>query len=76
VDKFYRKLTDAKLRAAYETIIENIAKGVLVDGMTKEKELILNVANERGIDLDTDSISAKIETTRGHIEFYMDKETK
>jgi len=74
MDKFYRKLSDAKLRAAYETIKENIAKKVLVEGMTKEKAIILNVAAERGLDLESDSISAKIETTKGYIEFYQDRE--
>lgn len=76
MDKFYRELTDAKLRAAYETIKENIIRGVLLEGMEKEKELILNVAKERGVNLEEESISAMIETTRGHIEFYMDKEIK
>jgi hypothetical protein len=73
MDGFYRKLSDAKLRAAYETIKQNIADNILVDGMTKEKGLILNVAKERGLDLDENSISAMIETTKGHIEFFQDR---
>lgn len=75
MDVFYRNLTDSMLRAAYETIVENIEKGILVDGMKKEKGLIKSVAMERGINLDDDSISAKIDTTKGYIEFYEDKNT-
>lgn len=73
MDKFYRELSDAKLRAAYETIKQNIEKQILVEGMTKEKTIILNVAAERCIDLESDSISAKIETSKGYIEFYQDR---
>jgi hypothetical protein len=76
LDSFYRKMSDAKLRAAYEAIKRNIDQAVLAEGMKKEKELILNVAKERGIDLEADTTSAKIQTTRGYIEFYRDRDTE
>ncbi|WP_054029151.1 hypothetical protein [Bacillus sp. FJAT-28004] len=72
MDNFYRGLSDSKLRAAYETIKENIKSGILADGMEKEKELILNVANERNIDLEETTITSKLETVKGYVEWASD----
>jgi hypothetical protein len=72
MDKFYRELSDSKLRAAYETIKKNIESGILADGMEKEKQLILNVAKEREIDLEDKSITSKLETVKGYVEWSSD----
>ncbi|MEC0238210.1 hypothetical protein P4H71_28250 [Paenibacillus kribbensis] len=69
MDKFYRELSDSKLRAAYETIKKNIEQDILAEGMQTEKKLILGVATERGIDLEDISITSKLDTVRGYIEW-------
>src|SRR5690606_7477754 len=66
-DKFYRDMTDSQLRAAHREMKRNMR---FEEGTWKyEYELMMNVAKERGLDLEDDSISAKLETTKDYLEF-------
>jgi hypothetical protein len=65
-DGFYRAMSDHKLQAAYVEVQQNV-KAYPGEGWEGERDLLMNVAKERGIALDS-SISSHIRATRGYLE--------
>lgn len=66
-DKFYRDMTNSQLRATHQEMKRNMK----YEEGTWEQEygLLMNVAKERGLNLEDDSLLAKIDTTKGYLEF-------
>lgn len=66
-DSFYRNMTDNQLQATYKEIEQSIKYDPSA-GMIKEKEIIENVAAERGV-----TLGNKFDAVKGYIEFGMKK---
>lgn len=66
-DKFYRDMTDSQLRVAHSEMKKNLRYG---EGKWKEEyDMLVNVAAERGLNLEDVSLSSKIEMAKGYVEF-------
>lgn len=63
-DQFYRDLSDRQLIAAYVEVIKNM-RAYPDDGWEKELDLLLNVINERDIDLGDVLETKKQKSTHG-----------
>jgi len=64
---YYESMTNAQLRIAHQTILENINSGM--NEFVEELILIKEVAVERDLDLNDKSNLTKMETVKGAMEF-------